>query len=96
MKLSATDIRVLRAASQWDRHGCAVATGRVTRLRDVERLVARGLMSDAGMAIAVDGDGFTRHPERRTRAWRLTDAGRAALERFDAEDAERMKAGGVE
>jgi hypothetical protein len=43
-------------------------------------LVARGLVKDAGFAVACDGDGFALQPERYRQGWTITEAGKKALE----------------
>lgn len=77
--MSKTDIDTIQAVAHCDGFGWKFCTGRSIRLRDVRRLVARRMMRDAGLASAVDGDGWTIQPERWRQSWELTDAGRAEV-----------------
>lgn len=61
-------------------HFGALATGGATRLRDVVALFRLGLVTDAGMVALCDGDGFTIQPERYRQGWKITEAGKKALE----------------
>jgi hypothetical protein len=70
----------LSHAAHNDRFGWHFGTSRSLRRRTVNRLVERGLVEDGGVAVAVDGDGWTIEPERWSQSWKLTDAGRAAAE----------------
>ena len=42
----------------------------------MRQLEAKGLVTAAGLAVRVDGDGYTIQPERWVESWKLTDAGR--------------------
>jgi len=61
-------------------HFGALVTGRVTRRADVLALRALGYVADAGMVAICDGDGFLLQPERYRQGWKITAAGRKALE----------------
>jgi hypothetical protein len=55
--------------------GAGLATGRRLRRKTALALVAHGLMIET-VALLVDGDGWTKQPEREVPAFRLTPAGR--------------------
>lgn len=64
------------------RFGWRALTGRSITARTMRKLAARGLVKDAGATVVVDGDGFTKMPERYRTGWELTDPGAAEVERL--------------
>lgn len=70
----------LRQVAWGTNHFGALVTGRVTRLADVLALHALGFVADAGMVAVCDGDGFLLQPERYRQGWKITEAGKKALE----------------
>jgi hypothetical protein len=83
--MSKTDIDTIQAVAHCDGFGWKFCTGRSIRLRDVRRLVKRGLLQDAGLAAAVDGDGWRIQPERWKESWELTEAGCKEVARLKEE-----------
>jgi len=76
---------VIEAAAHVVRFGWSLFTGRAARKSDAVRLVDRGMMEDAGMAVVCDGDGFAKEPERHRQSYRLTEQGRVFAAALDAE-----------
>ena len=72
--------RALEKVAWGTEHFGAFCTGRQTRLRDVAALEEQGLVACVGWVAVCDGDGFLLQPERYRRGWKITAAGKAALE----------------
>lgn len=79
VKFTKGETRAMGEARRCARHGWAMGSGGDVRRSDIERLVVRGLLKDAGFCTVVDGDGYALVPERERQSWDLTDAGRVAL-----------------
>ncbi|HET7321863.1 MAG TPA: hypothetical protein VFI96_05150 [Longimicrobiaceae bacterium] len=62
----------------------SLTTNRAFPRRTMLRLVKRGLVRSVGPVLLCDDDGFTAEPEREREGFVLTDAGRAAVERYRA------------
>jgi len=80
--LSSREMRVLRAVMRAQQHFDGLPTNRVFRRSIADRLLARGLIISAGMAVLCDEDGFAKQPERYAEIYKLTDAGHAAIRRY--------------
>lgn len=62
-----------------DRCDWNLSTGRHTPRRDMMKAVKAGLAESAGMCVEVDGDGWTKEPERYREAFKITPLGRKWL-----------------
>lgn len=70
----------LRAVAWGTEHFGSLATGGNVRKRDMIALEKKGLVEDVGPVAMCDGDGFTIQPERYRQGWKITEAGKKALE----------------
>lgn len=83
MRLTKAERCFLEHAAHCERFGWRALSGRVAKRGAANSLVAKGLLTFAGQARVVDGDGYALQPERYRDGWELTDAGRAASKAID-------------
>ena len=84
-KFTKGERRVISEAARVASFGWYLCTGRIVRKSDAERLIARGMLEDAGIAALCDGDGYAHQPERYRQSYALTEQGRAFAAALDAE-----------
>lgn len=73
-------LEAIRDCEEW--YGALITTNHVTR-REVMRCVRAGLVKSVGMVVVIGEDESPREPERYREGFRLTDAARILLRRYN-------------
>ena len=77
MSIARSQEDMLDWAAHNARFGWLFTTGRTHRRATVQRMIALGLVRSVGEVVMVDGDGYTKQPERYREGFELTEAGKA-------------------